>query len=127
MQSLLASFIPGGVAAVLESAPACYHRGMKGQVRNLSATAAVRRSITLPAALALEVERVARAKHLTLSGALAALAQRGLEAEAATSEALDASYVRFMSTADHETKVAAGKDLIRAVFGKDAIAEDSVR
>jgi hypothetical protein len=49
------------------------------------------------------------------------------EAEAAGAEDnLTAVYDRFMSTADRERTSEAGKDLIRAIFGKDAIAEDSV-
>ncbi len=43
----------------------------------------VRQSVTIPAKLAIEVERVARKKHLTMSRALVVLAQRGVEAEAA--------------------------------------------
>jgi predicted RNase H-like HicB family nuclease len=38
-----------------------------------------------------------------------------------------ASYHRFMTEADPQEKGEAGKNLIRAVFGKDAIADDSVR
>ena len=52
------------------------------------------------------------------------LAQRGVEAEAAALANLNASYRRFIAEADPERKNEAGKDLIRAVFGKDAIAED---
>jgi len=54
------------------------------------------------------------------------LAQRGAEAEAAARDSLNATYRRFMSEADPERKGAAGKDLIRAIFGTDAIAEDSI-
>src|SRR5690349_10312513 len=86
----------------------------------------VRQSVTIPAQLAIEVERVARKKHLTMSRALVELAQRGVEAEAAARESLNATYRRFMSEADPERKDKAGKDLIRAIFGKDAIAEDSI-
>lgn len=82
--------------------------------------------MTIPAQLAVEVERVARKKHLTMSRALVALAQRGVEAEAAARENLHATYRRFVSEADPERKGEAGKDLIRAIFGKDAIAEDSI-
>jgi hypothetical protein len=74
--------------------------------------------------LALEVERVAKKKHLTMSRALVVLAQRGVEAEAAARATLNATYRRFMAETDSERKNEAGKDLIRAVFGKDAIAED---
>jgi len=76
--------------------------------------------------LAVEVERVARKKHLTMSRALVVLAQRGVEAQAAARASLSATYRRFLAEADPERKNEAGKDLIRAVFGKDAIAEDSL-
>ena len=76
--------------------------------------------------MAVEVERVARKKHLTMSRALVVLAQRGVEAEAAARANLTATYQRFLAEADPERKNEAGKDLIRAVFGKDAIAEDSL-
>jgi hypothetical protein len=98
---------------------------MKRASRARSRTASsVRQSVTIPAQLAVEVERVARKNHLTMSRALVVLAQRGVEAEAAARANLNATYRRFMSEADPERKNEAGKDLIRAVFGKDAIAED---
>jgi hypothetical protein len=98
---------------------------MKRAARATTQTgSSVRRSVTIPAQLAVEVQRVARKKHLTLSRALVVLAQRGVEAEAAARASLNGSYRRFMSEADPERKNEAGKDLIRAVFGKDAIAED---
>jgi hypothetical protein len=88
--------------------------------------ASVRQSVTIPAQLAIEVERVSRKRHLTMSRALVALAQRGVEAEAAARDTLNATYRRFMSEANPERKGEAGKDLIRAMFGKDASAEDSI-
>ncbi len=84
----------------------------------------VRQSVTIPARLATEVQRLARKNHLTMSRALVVLAQRGVDAEAAAREHLNSTYRRFLSEADPERKTEAGKDLIRAVFGKDAIAED---
>jgi hypothetical protein len=98
-------------------------RASKTRARTASS---VRRSVTIPAQLAIEVERVARKKHLTMSRALVALAQRGVEAEAEARDNLKATYRRFMAEADPERKGEAGKDLIRAIFGKDAIAEDSI-
>jgi hypothetical protein len=86
----------------------------------------IRQSVTIPAQLAIEVQRVARKKHLTMSRALVELAQRGVEAEAAARESLNAAYRRFLSEVDPKLKNQAGEDLIRAVFGKDAIAEDSI-
>ena len=60
------------------------------------------------------------------SRALVLLAQRGVEAEAAARENLNATYRRFMAEADPERKGEAGKDLVRAIVGKDAIAEDPI-
>ena len=54
-----------------------------------------------------------------MSRALVSLAERGVEAEAAARADVKATYERFMAEA--------GKDLIRSIFGKDAIAEDPVR
>jgi hypothetical protein len=61
-----------------------------------------------------------------MSRALVMLAQRGVDAEAAARKSLNATYRRFMSENDPARKNEAGKDLIRAIFGKDAIAEDSI-
>jgi hypothetical protein len=49
-----------------------------------------------------------------------------VEAEAAARDNLNATYRRFMYEDDPERKGEAGRDLIRAVFGKGAIAEDSI-
>jgi len=100
---------------------------MKSQSKPRAPTASsVRQSVTIPAQLAVEVERLARKRHLTKSRALVVLAQGGVEAEVAARDSLKATYRRFMSEADRERKGEAGKDLIRAVFGTDAIAEDSI-
>jgi hypothetical protein len=101
---------------------------MKGQTKSRRRKAAsVRQSVTLPATLAVEVRRVAKEKHLTKSRALVALAQRGVEAEAEARQNLNISYRRFMSEADPRLKDEAGKDLIRAIFGKEALAEDPIQ
>jgi hypothetical protein len=100
---------------------------MKRPLRARTRTApSVRQSVTIPAELAIEVERVAKKKHLTMSRALVALAQRGVEAELAARQNLNVTYRRFMSEADPQQKDQAGKDLIRAIFGTDAIAEDTI-
>src|ERR1035438_355056 len=70
----------------------------------------VRQSVTIPAQLATEVGRVARKRHLTMSRALVVLAQRGVEAEAAARDDLNATYRRFMSETDHDRKSESGKD-----------------
>jgi len=61
-----------------------------------------------------------------MSRALVVLAQRGVEAETAARDNLKATYDRFMSEADPERKGKAGKDLVRAIFGQDALAEDPI-
>ena len=89
-------------------------------------TSSVRQSVTIPAHLVADVRRVAKEKHLTMSRALVTLAERGVEAEAASRENLNATYHRFMSEDDPKRKGEAGKDLIRAIFGKEALAKDSL-
>jgi hypothetical protein len=90
------------------------------------AATSVRQSVTIPAQLAIEVKRVAKKRHLTMSRALVELAQRGVEVESAARDHLNATYRRFMTEANPKRKGEAGKDLIRAIFGKDALAEDSI-
>lgn len=89
--------------------------------------ASVRQSVTMPAKLAREVRRVAKERNVTMSRALVTLAERGVEAEAAARAKLTAAYEQFMTEGDPARKSAVGEDLIRAVFGRGAIAEDPVR
>ena len=95
--------------------------------RKAASARSVRQSVTIPATLVAEVRRTAKEQHVTMSRALVALAERGVRAEAEAKENLQASYHRFLAEGDPARKNEAGKDLIRAIFGKDAIAEDSVR
>ena len=95
--------------------------------RKTASTRSVRQSVTIPGALVAAVRRTAKEQHLTMSRALVALAERGVRAEAEAREQLKASYNRFLAENDPALKNEAGKDLIRAIFGSDAIAEDSVR
>ena len=87
----------------------------------------VRQSVTIPAALATEVQRVAKERHVTISRALVALAERGVRAEAEAKAQLKASYRRFIDEKDPIVKNEAGLDLIRSIFGTDSIADDSIR
>lgn len=80
----------------------------------------------MPAPLAAEVRRVAKRRNLTMSRALVALAERGVKAENEARANLTTAYNRFMKEQDLTRKEDAGRDLIRAIFGKDAIAEDQV-
>ena len=86
----------------------------------------VRQSVTLPAPLATQVRRVAKERHLTISRALVVLAERGVRAESDAKQNLKAAYQRFVKEQEPARKDEAGKDLIRAIFGKDSIAEDSL-
>jgi hypothetical protein len=94
--------------------------------RKATSARPLRQSVTIPAKLATEVRRVAKERHVTMSRALVAVAERGVRAEAEAREQLKASCSRFLAENDPVRKNEAGKDLIRAVFGNDSIAEDSV-
>jgi hypothetical protein len=94
--------------------------------RKVAAARSVRQSVTIPAALASEVRRVARERDLTMSRALVALAERGVRADAEAKEQLKTSYRRFIDENEPARKNEAGRDLIRAIFGKDSVAEDSI-
>ena len=95
--------------------------------RKRASTRSVRQSVTIPGPLVAAVRRAAKEQHLTMSRALVALAERGVRAEAEAKEQLKASYNRFLAENDPALKNEAGKVLIRAIFGTEAIAEDSVR
>jgi hypothetical protein len=86
----------------------------------------LRQSVTIPAPLAAEVRRVASERHLTVSRALVSLAERGVRAERDAKENLKTSYLRFVKEKNPSKKDEAGRDLIRAIFGERAIAEDTV-
>jgi hypothetical protein len=62
-----------------------------------------------------------------MSRALVTLAERGVRAEPEAKAQLKANYNRFLAENDPALKNEAGKNLIRTIFGTDAIAEDSVR
>jgi hypothetical protein len=87
----------------------------------------VRQSITIPIPLAVHVRRVAKERHLTISSALVALAERGVQAEAEAQRNLRSAYRGYLAENEPARKNETGKSLIRAIFGKDALAEDSVR
>src|ERR1035437_6418790 len=93
-------------------------RAAGGRVR------ALRQSVTIPGPLAVEVRRVAKERQLTISRALVTLAERGIQAELDAKKNLKSAYRRFMKEQEPARKEEAGKDLIRAVFGTDAIAQD---
>lgn len=91
-----------------------------------SRSRSIRQSVTIPGPLAREVRRIAKQRHLTLSRALVDLAERGVLAEKEAQANLRASYRRFLAEKNASKKNAAGKDLIRAIFGDGALTEDPV-
>ncbi len=94
--------------------------------RKAASTRSIRQSVTIPGPLVAEVRRVAKERDLTMSRALVALAERGARAEAESKQQLKTSYERFLGENDPARKNEAGKDLIRAIFGRDSIAEDPI-
>jgi hypothetical protein len=87
----------------------------------------LRQSVTIPAPLVAEVRRVAKERNLTLSRALVSLAERGIRADIEAKENLKAAYKRFIGEQEMSAKNEAGKELVRAIFGTDAVAEDTFR
>ena len=87
----------------------------------------VRQSVTMPATLAADVRRVAKERHVTMSRALVDLAERGVRAEAEAKQQVKSAYRSFIEEAEPERKNEAGRELIRAIFGTDSIAKDSIR
>jgi hypothetical protein len=86
----------------------------------------IRQTVTIPAALAVEVRRIAKERKVTMSRALVTLAEKGIEAETAARTELAEAYKQFMAESDPEKKSQVGKELIRSIFGSDAIAQDPV-
>lgn len=90
------------------------------------AARSVRQSVTIPTTLAADLRRVAKERRVAMSRALVDLAVRGVRAEAEAKQQLKAAYRNFVEEAEPGRKNEAGRDLIRAIFGKNPIAEDSI-
>jgi predicted DNA-binding ribbon-helix-helix protein len=86
----------------------------------------MRQSVSIPAPLAAEVRRVAKERHLTISRTLVTLAERGVRAEQEAQDNLKIAYRRFLQKQEPDKKEQAGKDLLRAIFGKAGIAEETL-
>jgi len=98
---------------------------MESKAKPHSSKASLRQSVTIPAKLAIEVRRVATERHTTTGDALIQLAELGLETEAKAK--LSQTYRQFMTEQHPDLKAAAGKDMISAISGTDALAEDPLR
>ena len=105
----------------------CWYAETMATRSKTASSRSVRQSVTMPASLAADVRRVAKERHVTMSRALVDLAERGVRAEAEAKQQLKSAYRTFIDEAEPERKNEAGRDLIRAIFGKDSIAEDSIR
>jgi hypothetical protein len=91
-----------------------------------AASKSVRQSVTIPATLAADLRRVAKERHVTMSRALVVLAERGVRAEAEAGLQLREAHREFIEENKPDRKNEVGHNLIRAIFGKDSLAEDSV-
>jgi hypothetical protein len=60
----------------------------------------IQQSVTIPATLVSAVGRAAKEQHVTMSRALASLAERGVRAEAEEKEQLKSSQDRFVAEND---------------------------
>jgi hypothetical protein len=94
------------------------------QSRRSARTKPVRQSVTIPASLVGEVRRVAKERKVTLGRALVSLAEQGIRADSEAKEKLKAAYDRFMKERKPGPESEAGRDLVRAIFGADAITAD---
>ena len=86
----------------------------------------VRQSVTIPAGVATEVRKIAKQRRMTMSRTLVTLAERGIQADKEARQQLKVAYDRFMQEQEPARKNEAGQTLIRAIFGRDALAEDSL-
>ena len=98
-------------------------RNMASQTKSRRSSRTLRQSVSIPAPLAAEVRRVAKERRLTISRALVTLAERGVQAELDAKQNLKNTYRTFLEEREPSKKDEAGRDLIRAIFGKNAIAE----
>ena len=103
-----------------------WYSGVMATKSKTASTRSVRQSVTLPATLAAAVRRVAKERRVTMSRALVVLAERGVRAEADAKQQLESAYRHFLSENEPGRKNEAGRHLIRTIFGKDSIAEDTI-
>jgi hypothetical protein len=80
--------------------------------------------VTLPKELWEQAQRIANEEDWSIARAIVFLAQCGAEAQRKAEAGLQGSYRRFMSEEDPEKRSQAGDDLMRSIFGADAVAKD---
>lgn len=79
-------------------------------------------TLTIPHEIAEAAERMSKDHHWTFEKALLVLLKRGLSAQRAAEQDIENKYETFLRETDGDRAEKAGDDLIRAVFGADAIA-----
>ena len=84
----------------------------------MATTKQVRRSVTLPARVAEQVERIARKRRLSDNRVLVELVEQGLEAQKEKEKAFFALAERFRASADPEEAKRLGDQMGRFVFGE---------
>lgn len=84
----------------------------------MSTAKQVRRSVTLPAQLAEQVERIARKKRLSDNRVLVELVEQGLEAQKEKEKTFFSLAERFRSASDPKEVKQLGDELGRFVFGE---------
>jgi len=104
----------------------CHNMSVDTKTQRSSRAKPTRQSVTIPAPLVAAVRRVAKERNLTMSRALVSLAERGIQADLEAKKELKAAYRRFMQERESRANNEAGKELIRVIFGADAIDEDTL-
>jgi hypothetical protein len=84
----------------------------------MASTKQVRRSLTLPAQLAEQVERIAKKRRLSDNRVLVELVEQGLEAEKEKQKAFFAVAERFRAAADPKEAKQLGDEMGRFIFGE---------
>lgn len=78
----------------------------------------VRRSVTLPARLAQQVERIAKKRRLSDNRVLVELVEQGLEAQQQKEKAFFALAERFRAAGDPKEVKQLGDEMGRFIFGE---------
>jgi len=84
----------------------------------MAATKQVRRSVTLPAKLAEQVERIAKKRRLSDNRVLVELMEQGLEAQKEKQKAFFSLAERFRMAADPDEVKQLGDKMGRFIFGE---------
>ncbi len=81
-------------------------------------------SVNLPQQLWEEVNRIAGEQNWSISQSIVFLASVGAESQRRAEANLKARYDAFINEGDPEAQTRAGREMIRAIVGPEAIAKD---